>query len=154
PEGRPTIFQLLPKHLPRVLAVGRLDFNTEGLLLRNQGEVRAILDELHGLFSRFARAGLSWLKDRPFRSRISIPRRTSIPSCTRSRLPRAFSSPRAGRRPSPRPSRRLCRSRSGTRWEVGSLSSISPHRVVPGGVWAAVEPVVSELSSQESQLLA
>ncbi len=33
PQGRPTIFQKLPKNLPRLISVGRLDFNTEGLLL-------------------------------------------------------------------------------------------------------------------------
>ncbi len=33
PEGRPTIFQKLPDSLPRVISVGRLDLNTEGLLL-------------------------------------------------------------------------------------------------------------------------
>ena len=33
PQGRPTIFQNLPAHLPRLISVGRLDFNTEGLLL-------------------------------------------------------------------------------------------------------------------------
>ncbi|MBI3419502.1 MAG: rRNA pseudouridine synthase [Proteobacteria bacterium] len=33
PEGRPTVFDGLPKHLPRVISVGRLDFNSEGLLL-------------------------------------------------------------------------------------------------------------------------
>ncbi|MCW5750313.1 MAG: rRNA pseudouridine synthase [Alphaproteobacteria bacterium] len=33
PEGRPTVFQQLPKTLPRVISVGRLDFNSEGLLL-------------------------------------------------------------------------------------------------------------------------
>jgi 23S rRNA pseudouridine2605 synthase len=33
PQGRPTVFQSLPPELPRVISVGRLDFNTEGLLL-------------------------------------------------------------------------------------------------------------------------
>ncbi len=33
PEGRPTVFANLPKSLPRVVSVGRLDVNSEGLLL-------------------------------------------------------------------------------------------------------------------------
>lgn len=33
PEGRPTVFDDLPDHLPRVISVGRLDLNSEGLLL-------------------------------------------------------------------------------------------------------------------------
>ena len=33
PAGRPTIYDRLPKGLPRLMPVGRLDLNTEGLLL-------------------------------------------------------------------------------------------------------------------------
>jgi 23S rRNA pseudouridine2605 synthase len=33
PEGRPTVFEKLPPEMPRVISIGRLDFNTEGLLL-------------------------------------------------------------------------------------------------------------------------
>lgn len=33
PEGRPTIFEALPANMPRVISIGRLDLNTEGLLL-------------------------------------------------------------------------------------------------------------------------
>ena len=33
PQGRPTVFERLPKHLPRTISVGRLDLASEGLLL-------------------------------------------------------------------------------------------------------------------------
>ena len=33
PQGRPTVFDKLPTHLPRVISIGRLDFTSEGLLL-------------------------------------------------------------------------------------------------------------------------
>ncbi|MFN3659483.1 MAG: pseudouridine synthase [Pseudolabrys sp.] len=45
PEGRPTIFGALPKHLPRLISVGRLDINTEGLLLlTNDGGLARVLE--------------------------------------------------------------------------------------------------------------
>jgi 23S rRNA pseudouridine2605 synthase len=33
PQGRPTVFENLPEGLPRLISVGRLDINSEGLLL-------------------------------------------------------------------------------------------------------------------------
>jgi 23S rRNA pseudouridine2605 synthase len=40
PQGRPTVFEKLPPEMPRVVSIGRLDFNTEGLLLlTNDGEL-------------------------------------------------------------------------------------------------------------------
>jgi 23S rRNA pseudouridine2605 synthase len=44
-RGRPTIFAALPKGLPRLISVGRLDLNTEGLLLlTNDGGLARTLE--------------------------------------------------------------------------------------------------------------
>ena len=44
-KGRPTVFANLPKALGRVVSVGRLDFNSEGLLLlTNDGEIARRLE--------------------------------------------------------------------------------------------------------------
>ena len=45
PQGRPTVFERLPETLPRVISVGRLDLNSEGLLLlTNDGELARRLE--------------------------------------------------------------------------------------------------------------
>src|SRR5262245_26888929 len=45
PGGRPTIFAALPAGLPRLISVGRLDLNTEGLLLlTNDGGLARVLE--------------------------------------------------------------------------------------------------------------
>ena len=45
PHERPTVFQHLPKGLPRVISIGRLDLNSEGLLLlTNDGDLARALE--------------------------------------------------------------------------------------------------------------
>lgn len=44
-KGRPTVFDRLPPELPRVMSIGRLDLNSEGLLLlTNDGEMKRKLE--------------------------------------------------------------------------------------------------------------
>ncbi len=59
PNGRPTVFANLPKHLPRVVSIGRLDYNSEGLLLlTNDGEIARRLELPAGGWTRKYRARL------------------------------------------------------------------------------------------------
>ena len=45
PKGRPTVFEKLPADLPRLVSIGRLDFNSEGLLLlTNDGGLSRALE--------------------------------------------------------------------------------------------------------------
>src|SRR5262249_29464136 len=45
PQGRPTVFESLPAELPRVVSIGRLDLDSEGLLLlTNDGELKRRLE--------------------------------------------------------------------------------------------------------------
>lgn len=45
PQNRPTVFDKMPEEMPRVVSVGRLDFNTEGLLLlTNDGDLARYLE--------------------------------------------------------------------------------------------------------------
>jgi len=55
PKGRPTVFEHLPEGLPRVISVGRLDLNSEGLLLlTNDGALaRALEMPATGLVRRY-----------------------------------------------------------------------------------------------------
>ena len=46
PDGRPTVFENLPENLPRLISIGRLDLNTEGLLLLTNDGALARLIEL------------------------------------------------------------------------------------------------------------
>lgn len=45
PEGRTTVFDLLPRDMGHIISIGRLDYNTEGLLLlTNDGELARHLE--------------------------------------------------------------------------------------------------------------
>ena len=55
PKGRPTVFQALPQGLPRLISVGRLDLNSEGLLLltNDGGLARALEQPQTGVIRRY-----------------------------------------------------------------------------------------------------
>ena len=53
PEGRPTIFEHVPHHIGRVMSVGRLDLNSEGLLLlTNNGHLSRYLEHPSNYIAR------------------------------------------------------------------------------------------------------
>ena len=53
PQGRPTVFGALPPGLPRVISIGRLDLNSEGLLLlTNDGSLARALELPTGGWTR------------------------------------------------------------------------------------------------------
>jgi 23S rRNA pseudouridine2605 synthase len=57
PRGRPTVFAALPPGLPRLISIGRLDLNSEGLLLlTNDGELARALELPSGGWQRRYRA--------------------------------------------------------------------------------------------------
>ena len=52
-QNRPTVFDNLPAGLPRVISIGRLDLNSEGLLLlTNNGELSRMLELPQNAWSR------------------------------------------------------------------------------------------------------
>lgn len=55
PQGRPTVFDRLPKDMPRVISIGRLDLNSEGLLLltNDGGLARAMELPSSGVVRRY-----------------------------------------------------------------------------------------------------
>lgn len=56
PQGRKTVFDYLPDNLPRLITVGRLDYNSEGLLLMtNDGELARKLELPENKYKRVYR---------------------------------------------------------------------------------------------------
>ena len=67
PEGRPTVFQKMPAEMKRVISVGRLDLNSEGLLLlTNDG----------GLARQLELPSTGWLR----RYRVRVHGEVSVPA--------------------------------------------------------------------------
>ncbi|HEY7789444.1 MAG TPA: pseudouridine synthase [Vicinamibacterales bacterium] len=72
PQGRPTVFEALPKQLPRLISVGRLDLNSEGLLLlTNDGELTARLTHPRHGIERLYEARVRGLPDQHALDRLA-----------------------------------------------------------------------------------
>jgi 23S rRNA pseudouridine2605 synthase len=66
PEGRPTVFEKLPPGLPRLISVGRLDLNSEGLLLlTNDGALARLLERPETGWLRRYRVRVNGFVDEP-----------------------------------------------------------------------------------------
>jgi 23S rRNA pseudouridine2605 synthase len=66
PEGRPTVFEKLPPGLPRLISVGRLDLNSEGLLLlTNDGALARLLERPETGWLRRYRVRVNGYVDEP-----------------------------------------------------------------------------------------
>ena len=65
PEGRKTVFDLLPKFFPRVITIGRLDINSEGLLLlTNNGDFARFFELPKNKFYRKYKVRLQGIIDK------------------------------------------------------------------------------------------
>ena len=71
PEGRPLVTELLPASLGRIYPVGRLDFNTEGLLLlTNDGEFTNFITSARNRVEKVYQAKVKGLPPEPALQRI------------------------------------------------------------------------------------
>jgi len=115
-RGRPTVFDALPKELPRLISIGRLDLNSEGLLLlTNDG----------ALARRLELPATGWVRRYKVRVHGALPRSNAASRWTASRIARSApgrSASRARTRGSP------CRCRKGRTARFGGSSSISAIR--------------------------
>jgi len=71
PEGRPTVLELLPASLGRLYPVGRLDFNTEGLLLlTNDGDFTNFITSARNKVAKIYEAKVKGVPDEPAIERL------------------------------------------------------------------------------------
>jgi 23S rRNA pseudouridine2605 synthase len=72
PEGRPTIFEAMPEGLPRLITVGRLDANSEGLLLlTTSGELARTMEHPSAALKRVYRVRASGLLHAGYIARLA-----------------------------------------------------------------------------------
>jgi pseudouridine synthase len=88
PEGRPTIVDLIPRGSPRVFPVGRLDFNSEGLiLLTDDGDLARFLTQPRSRVEKVYRVKIQGIPEtrslERIRRGISIEGRKTAPARVR-----------------------------------------------------------------------